>query len=435
VVHDLSISSTRFDHMSPVAIGLAALLHASIALALLATPFREAQQALDAIEITMEPEPTPPPPVEAPPKPPEPPPVAAAQPPPPPPPPQPTVQEQLPTPSSVPSSVPKGTTMDPRAAMATRKVGAAEPEPTAQAPAGQDPTQTQEAKEEPKPEPPKEVVKDDPPSETVKKSEPVQQPQEMAKSEPVQEQQMAALAPQPPPPAPPPPRLEDALPPVEAPPSPLTAREIPVPKPPPAPPPPKLEDALPPIEAPSPPLTLREIPALPPPPPPPPKPQPAPPQAAPKPQALPPPAPHVSPPQQQLAHSPLNRPTQPQQPGPGDTRQASRAPPSSFVNPADVYGQRKVEESYQALIMRQVQQRSVYSRANSEEGQVVALVTVSRDGRLIDARVDRSSGYRNLDNAALDALRQAGPYPPLPGDIPGDRHTFVVLMNYRRNNM
>jgi protein TonB len=85
--------------------------------------------------------------------------------------------------------------------------------------------------------------------------------------------------------------------------------------------------------------------------------------------------------------------------------------------------------------MRQVQQRAVYSRATSEEGQVVALVTVSRDGRLIDARVDRSSGYRNLDNSALEALRQSAPYPPLPSDIPGDRHTFTVLMDYRRNNM
>ena len=372
---------------------LAALLHASVALALLATPLRDAQHALDAIEITMEPEPMPPP-VETPPKMvepppvaaaqprPPPPPVAAAQPPPPPPPPQPTVQP----PSSLADSLPKGTTLDPRAAMVAPKVGAAEPEPTSQAPKGQDPTETQEAKEEPKPEPPKEVVKADAPQETVK-------------PEPVPEQQMAALAPQPPPP-PPPPKLEDALPPIEAPPPPLTSREIPTP---PAPPPPA-------------------------------KPQPAPPQAHP-PQAPPPPAPHTQAPQQQPAHSPLSRPTQPQQPGPGDTRQASRSPPSSFVNPADVYGQRKVEESYQALIMRQVQQRAIYSRATSEEGQVVVDVTVARDGRLIDARINRSSGYRTLDNAALEALRQSGPYPPLPSDIPGDRHTFPVRMGYRRNSM
>jgi protein TonB len=208
------------------------------------------------------------------------------------------------------------------------------------------------------------------------------------------------------------------LPRIDAPPPPLTSSELPVP-----PPRPKPEATLPQAEAkPQPPA--------------PPNPEPVPPQAAPKPQAPPPPAAHVQPPQQQqLTHSPLSRPTQPQQPGPGDTRQASRAPPSNFVNPADVYGQRKVEESYQALIMRQVQQRSVYSRATSEEGQVVARVTVARDGRLLDARIDRSSGYRNLDSSALDALRQSGPYPPLPSDIPGDRHTFVVVMNYRRNSM
>ncbi|MBV8409059.1 MAG: energy transducer TonB [Alphaproteobacteria bacterium] len=415
MAHDLSLTSTRYDHMSPVALGLAALLHAAVALALLATPFREAQSSVDAIEITMEQEPSPPqppPPVEPPqPKAPEPPQVAAA-PPPPPPPPQPQPQQPPPQQAKpLPDSMTKGTTLDPRAL--ARKAGAAEPEPTSQAPKGQDPSQTQEAKEEPKPEPPKEVVKPEPPKE-VAKPEPTKEvvkadpPQDAAKPEPtpetvkpepVQEQQVAALAPLPP-----------------------------------APPPPKLEDVLPPLEAPPPPVTARDIPALPPPPPPPP-PKAAPQLAAPKPQAPPPPAPHVQPPQQhQLAPSPLDRPTQPQQPGPGDSRQASRAPSSPFVNPADTYGQQKVVESYQALIMRQVQQRAIYSRATSEEGQVVVLVTVSRDGRLLDARVNRSSGYSNLDTAALEALRQSAPYPPLPSDIPGGQHTFIVPMNYRRRD-
>ena len=34
---------------------------------------------------------------------------------------------------------------------------------------------------------------------------------------------------------------------------------------------------------------------------------------------------------------------------------------------------------------------------------------------------------------ALSLVRQAGPYPRLPQDITGARHTFVLPLNFRRN--
>jgi TonB family protein len=74
------------------------------------------------------------------------------------------------------------------------------------------------------------------------------------------------------------------------------------------------------------------------------------------------------------------------------------------------------------------------SRENSEEGLVVALVTIARDGRLLDVAISRSSGYKALDSAVLEVIRQAAPYAPLPNDVLGDRHTFVLPLNYRRND-
>jgi len=386
VAHDLSITSSRFDHISPAAVGLAALLHGAVVVALLTAPPRHSDPMLDVVEVSLEQELTPPPT----PKPPDPPPVEAAAPPPPPPPPTPTVQ-QPPQPRMGLRDPPIGTTMDRNAPLVAPQVGAAEPEKPSTAPTGKDPTQTQEAREEPKPEPPKEIVKVAPPQE------------ETVKSEPVTEQQVAALAPQPPPPTPAPPKLENALPPVEAPPPPVTAREIPALASPPPPPPPPLN-----------------------------------PQPAPRPQAPPPPAPpHALAPQQQPAPSPLHPPPQPQQRAPGNNQQASRAPPSTFVNPADAYGQRKSQEDYLWTVVRQISQHRYYpksSRENSEEGMVVTLVTIARDGRLIGATISRSSGYRNLDNAVLDVIRQASPYPPLPNDLPGDRHTFLLPLNYKRTD-
>jgi protein TonB len=140
--------------------------------------------------------------------------------------------------------------------------------------------------------------------------------------------------------------------------------------------------------------------------------------------------------QQQLPSSPLSR--LPQQHSPGDPQQAARqAPSSTFTNPADVYGQRKSQEDYLWNVVRKIATHRYYpknSRENSEEGLVVALVTIARDGRLLDVGISKSSGYKTLDNAVLEVIRSAAPYAPLPNDMLGDRHTFLLPLNYRRND-
>jgi protein TonB len=138
----------------------------------------------------------------------------------------------------------------------------------------------------------------------------------------------------------------------------------------------------------------------------------------------------------QLPSSPLSN--LPQQHTTGEPQQASRqSPTSSFTNPADLYGQRKSQEDYQWNIVRKIMTHRYYSknpRDSSEEGLVVVLVTVARDGRLLDVSISRSSGYKGLDNAVMEITRQAAPYAPLPNDMLGDRHTFVVPLNYRRTD-
>jgi TonB family protein len=308
-------------------------------------------------------------------------------------------------------SAPIGTTMDQRAALKAPDTSAAKQGEIVQAPVAPEPkpeppkeASTTQPKEIVKPEPVQEAAKDEPAKE-VAKTEPAQETKpDPVKEPPKEEQQEAALSPQPTPPAPqpPPPSLEKALPPLEAPPPPVTSREIPRPAPPPPPPPP------------------------------PPKPQ-AQPQPVPRaqaPQQLPPAA------RQQLPSSPLSH--APQQPSPGEPQQASRsAPSSSFVNPADVYGQRKAQEDYLWNVVRKIATHRYYpksSRENSEEGLVVALVTIARDGRLLDVSISRSSGYKALDSAVMEVIRSAAPYAPLPNDVLGDRHTFVLPLNYRRND-
>lgn len=60
-------------------------------------------------------------------------------------------------------------------------------------------------------------------------------------------------------------------------------------------------------------------------------------------------------------------------------------------------------------------------------------VTIARDGRLMNAVIEKSSGLASLDAGVMETIRKASPYPPLPGDIPGASHTFLLPVSFKYN--
>jgi protein TonB len=255
-------------------------------------------------------------------------------------------------------------------------------------------------------------------------------------SPPTPPSQQAALAPPVPPvpptpipPTPPPPVVEQAPPPTPPPPAtkPVTEEAL---KPPPPPPPPaptaELQDELPPPDY-VPPPTANEFPKpAPPPPVPPPKPQP------PKQAATPSPPPQQPPPEQTRAPQ-QPRPAPP--PHPPSENRAAALQPSPLSAPGTVlYGMGATgRASYLTAIARRTSQFRFYPRAaleNHERGRVVVRITVTRDGRVVDARVSQSSGSRSIDAAEVETVLKSSPFPPLPPDIPGERVAFEVPVNY-----
>jgi TonB family protein len=217
---------------------------------------------------------------------------------------------------------------------------------------------------------------------------------EAARPDPPKVEQQQALATPPPPPPPPPPArtLESELPPLDVPPPPVTSQEIPRP---PAPPPPAPK---------APPPTQQRV-------------QPAPPPQRPAQQ----PALQSSP----LANVPQTR-------TPAEQRASRQAP--TLVNPADAHGQRRVEDQYLWYVAQKLSQHQQFVRnATAEAGNLVLRITIARDGRLVDVGLSRSSGAPTLDNFALNMVRQVAPYMPLPDDISGPQHTFVLPLNFKRN--
>ncbi|MBS0527200.1 MAG: energy transducer TonB [Proteobacteria bacterium] len=217
MAHAITASSSRYDHMSPVAAALAAVLHVATALALfLVSPLNRHDVDVDnAIDVTIEqPKPPEPPPQEAvkPTPPPQPPAVQPAPPPPPP-----AAQARRPEPKLQPQPTPKEqiglppeTPVEPDA-----KKTEAKPAPVA------------EARLEPKPEPPPEPKLEPKPEAAAHLAEPAPPPVE-AKP------------------------LEKVLPPVEQPAAPLTMRDFvkALPRPPASPPSPPAHHTPPPQQHP-----------------------------------------------------------------------------------------------------------------------------------------------------------------------------------------
>lgn len=57
-------------------------------------------------------------------------------------------------------------------------------------------------------------------------------------------------------------------------------------------------------------------------------------------------------------------------------------------------------------------------------GDLYITFSINRDGRLGEVKLIKTSGYRDLDEAAMEALKDAAPYWPLPDDWEGDELTI-----------
>jgi protein TonB len=81
---------------------------------------------------------------------------------------------------------------------------------------------------------------------------------------------------------------------------------------------------------------------------------------------------------------------------------------------------RALEQSYLAGLRRAIAKKRRYpasARRRSETGVVSVSFVIARNGRIDGVRVDKSSGSRALDKAALDTLRRLKRYKPIPKDI------------------
>ena len=115
----------------------------------------------------------------------------------------------------------------------------------------------------------------------------------------------------------------------------------------------------------------------------------------------------------EVRHAPVS-------PMPAATASVAAAPPSPALPPAP-QEQRSGVSSWEGKVLARMERFRRYptaSRAKQEQGVVYLRCRIDRDGQVLAAAIERSSGSTALDQAALDTLQRAAPLPRIPKERP-----------------
>lgn len=89
--------------------------------------------------------------------------------------------------------------------------------------------------------------------------------------------------------------------------------------------------------------------------------------------------------------------------------------------------------NYQRVIHQRIKRAQRYprqSRQDHEEGTVKIGFVISSSGSVRGVRVVKSSGFGTIDRAAVDAVKRAAPFPPLPSGIERSEISVTVPIRF-----
>lgn len=93
----------------------------------------------------------------------------------------------------------------------------------------------------------------------------------------------------------------------------------------------------------------------------------------------------------------------------------------------------KILNEFYAKVGRQISYAKIYpefARERGYQGKTLVAFRINRDGKILSLSVNRSSGHEILDEAALESVKKAGPYPPIPGELKQSVLSFVIPISY-----
>lgn len=69
-------------------------------------------------------------------------------------------------------------------------------------------------------------------------------------------------------------------------------------------------------------------------------------------------------------------------------------------------------------------------RRRGLQGTPVVRFRLARDGRVLNCHIERRSPHDGIDEAAMDTIRRAEPFPAMPDDLPGESMEFAVPIDF-----
>jgi protein TonB len=133
-----------------------------------------------------------------------------------------------------------------------------------------------------------------------------------------------------------------------------------------------------------------------------------------------------------VKHQPVRVP-----PPPIEAAPPTEAPPSPVLAapPATTVAPRSGNpvQSWQGLLNSRLEQFKRYpslAAFRHQEGVVYLHFTMDRQGQVLSARIEKTSGFDALDEETLALIRRAAPLPPPPPEIPGDPVALTVPVQF-----
>lgn len=102
------------------------------------------------------------------------------------------------------------------------------------------------------------------------------------------------------------------------------------------------------------------------------------------------------------------------------------------INVADDNGE--ALRQFLTLIRKKIESRKKYpmsARNAGIEGRSEVKITILKDGQLEKVEIIDSSGSEILDNAALESVREANPFPPIPSNLGRDKIEMSVYLTFK----
>jgi periplasmic protein TonB len=90
-------------------------------------------------------------------------------------------------------------------------------------------------------------------------------------------------------------------------------------------------------------------------------------------------------------------------------------------------------DDYLDRVQRWISKYKTYPEAakkQKQQGGPLLAILLRRDGTVLDVRIDKSSGFPLLDEAALKAVRDASPVPPFPASYPQDQAPIELPFDF-----